>query len=293
MSIKEHAILVSLSVSKPQMTAKDDKATRDAESANNAHGAGQFRKDLYPKALVAPIATVESSARAYIESTTYPWARGEYLLPMARFMDFTQRIGKYEIEFNQAVTAFLNNWSNVMQQAQMRQGDLFDPNAYPDLSDLKADFRFRVMYRPVTDHGDFRVQCQEAELDMLREQVAAATKESMESVLRAPLQRLKEVVARLHEVTGRSDRTVINKKTGVPEVKAPIFRDSVVDNIAAEINLLHDFADVLPDNILTIAKDVAATVPHAQTLRDDPEKRRETNVQAAALLSAIDNMLEF
>lgn len=180
-----------------------------------------------------------------------------------------------------------------MQQAQMRQGDLFNPNAYPDLSDLKADFRFRVMYRPVTDHGDFRVQCQEAELDMLREQVAAATKESMESVLRAPLQRLKEVVARLHEVTGRSDRTVINKKTGVPEIKAPIFRDSVVDNIAAEINLLHDFADVLPDNILTIAKDVAATVPHAQTLRDDPEKRRETNVQAAALLSAIDNMLEF
>ncbi len=48
MSIKNHALLVSLSVSKPQMTKKDDKATRDAESANNAHGAGQFRKDLYP-----------------------------------------------------------------------------------------------------------------------------------------------------------------------------------------------------------------------------------------------------
>ena len=86
MSIKNHALLVSLSVSKPQMTKKDDKATRDAESANNAHGAGQFRKDLYPKSLVQPILTVESSARAYIESVTYMWTRGEYLLPTAKFM---------------------------------------------------------------------------------------------------------------------------------------------------------------------------------------------------------------
>ena len=292
MSIKDHALIVSLSVSKPQMTAKDDKATRDAEQANNAHGAGQFRKDLYPKALVAPIVAVESSARAYIESTTYPWARGEYLLPVSRFMDFTARIGKYEIEFAQAVTAFLNNWSNVMQQAQVRQGDLFDANAYPDLTDLKAGFRFRVLYRPVTDAADFRVQCQEEELSLLRSQVEEATKESMNSVLRAPLERLREVVAKLAEVSGKSERTAINKKTGATEVRAPIFRDSVVDNITEEINLLQAFADMLPAETVAIAKTVADNLPHPQALRDDPAKRQETKVQAEALLAAIDGLLE-
>jgi hypothetical protein len=292
MSLKDHSLIVSLSVNKPKMTAKDDKATRDAEAANNAHGAGQFRKNLYPPSLVAPIMQVESSARAYIESTTYPWARGEYLLPMARFMDFTQRIGKYEIEFNQAVTAFLNNWSNVMQQAQLRQGDLFDASAYPDLSDLKADFRFRVVYRPVTDHNDFRVKCQEEELDLLRTQVEAATKESMEAMLRAPLQRLKDVVSKLHEVASKNERAVLNKKTGATEVRAPIFRDSVVENITEEINLLHDFAEVLPPELLTLAKQVADTTPHPQTLRDDPAKRSETKTNTANLLAAIDNMLD-
>jgi hypothetical protein len=292
MSIKNHALLVSLTVNKPQMTQKDSKATKDAEDANNASGAGHYRKDLYPKSLVQPILTVESSARAYIESVTYMWERGEYMLPTAKFMEFTERIGKYQVEFDQCVTAFFNNWSNVMTQAQTSQGELFDANAYPDLTDLKSDFRFRVNYRPVTDMSDFRVQMQNDELDSLRAEVEAATRESMNNMLRAPLERLKDVVQRLHEVTGKTDREVVNKKTGVTDTRPPIFRDSVVDNIMDEINLLHAFADVMPDNVLSIAKSIADTTPHPQQLRDDPEKRKEVNVQTAALLDSINSMLE-
>ena len=292
MSIKNHALLVSLSVSKPQMTKKDEKATVSAEVANNAYGAGQYRKDLYPKALVQPIMTVESAARAYIESTTYMWSRGEYLLPTAKFMEFTERIGKFQLEFDQCVTAFLNNWSNVMQQAQQRQGDLFDPTAYPDLSDLKNDFRFRVNYRPVTDATDFRVAMQDEEMNALREQVEQATKESMDNMLRAPLQRLKDVVQKLHDVTGKSEREIINKKTGATEVKPPIFRDSVCENIAEEIELLRAFADILPDDINTLARAVNDMTPHPQQLRDNPDKRKEVNVQTAALLDSINSMLE-
>jgi hypothetical protein len=273
------------------MTKKDDKATRDAEDANNAHGAGQFRKDLYPKSLVQPILTVESSARAYIESTTYMWTRGEYLLPTSKFMEFTERIGKFQLEFDQCVTAFLNNWSNVMQQAQQRQGDLFDASVYPDLTDLKNDFRFRVNYRPVTDATDFRVAMQDDELDTLREQVEQATKESMDNMLRAPLERLKDVVQKLHDVTGKTDRAVVNKKTGATDVKPPIFRDSVCENIAEEIELLRAFADILPDDINVLARAVNDMTPHPQQLRDNPDKRKEVNVQTAALLASIDSML--
>jgi uncharacterized protein (DUF736 family) len=292
MSIKQNALLVSLTVNKPQMTQKDDKATRDAEVANNAHGAGQFRKDLYPKHLVQPILTVESSARAFIERSTYMWSRGEYLLPTANFMEFTDRLGKFQLEFDQCVTAFLNNWSNVLQQAQATQGALFDPTAYPDLSDLKAQFRFRVMYRPVTDATDFRVSLQESELEALRSEVEQATRESMNAVLKEPLQRLREVVAKLNEVTGKADRTVVDKKTGRTDVKPPIFRDSVVENISEEIALLHAFADILPQSVLGLAKVVADAVPHPQQLRDNPDKRREVNTQTAALLASIDAMLE-
>ena len=292
MTIKNNALLVSLNVNKPQMTQKDHKATADAEIANAAHNAGQYRKDLYPKSLVAPIVQIESAARAYIERNSYPWSRGANLLPTSLFMEFAERIGKYELEFTQAVTAFLNNWSNVMQQAEAAQGGLFNANAYPDLQDLKAQFRFRVSYRPVTDISDFRVQMQEEELDTLREQVEQATKEAMDTTLRAPLERLKEVVAKLHEATGKEDRIVANRKTGTPDLRAPIFRDSVCENISREINLLHAFADILPDNIVALARDVANCTPHPQLMRDNPDMRKEVNTQTAALLDSINSMLE-
>lgn len=292
MSIKDHALLVSLTVNKPQMTQKDQKATSDAERANDAHGAGQYRKDLYPKSLIQPILTVEGSARAYIESTTYMWTRGEFLLPASRFMTFGERMGKFQLEFDQTVTAFLNNWANVMDKAKSAQGALFDPSVYPDLSELRNGFRFKVSYRPVTDMGDFRVQMQEEELSQLRREVEEATKESMNMILKTPLERLKQVVAHLHEVTGRPDRTVVNKKTGAEEARPPIFRDTICDKIIEEIALLHDFAGVLPDDILRVAQTTVNILPKPQELRDNPEKRSVVNQQTQKLLSVIDTMLE-
>jgi hypothetical protein len=149
-----------------------------------------------------------------------------------------------------------------------------------------------VHYRPVTDMGDFRVSMQEEELDSLREQVEAATKEAMNNMLRAPLERLREAVQRLHDVSGKTDREVVNKKTGSTEVRPPIFRDSVVDNLMEEINLLHDFAGVLPSDVLAMARDIADATPHPQSMRDDPEVRKSVNVSTTALLASIDAMLE-
>lgn len=292
MSIKDHALLVSLTVNKPQMTQKDHKATVDAEQANNAHGAGQYRKDLYPRTLIQPILTVESAARAYLDSTCYTWNRGEYLLPNVRCMSTMDRMSKFQLEFDQTVTAFLNNWANVMDRAKQAQGALFDPSAYPDLSDLKRGFRFRVMYRPITDASDFRVALQEEELALVKQIAEQDTREAMNSLMQEPLKRLREVIARLHETTGKADRKVINKRTGHEEIRPPIFRDTVCENIIEEIDLLHAFADVLPDNVLEVAKTTVDMLPRPSQLRDDPEVRAQVNKQSEALLAAIDTMLE-
>ena len=93
-SLTAFALLCRLSITKPQLTAKDMKATKDAEDANHASGAGQYRKDLYPKHLIAPILEVESSARAFIAKHTI-----ENVLPSARFMWFADELGKLEVAF--------------------------------------------------------------------------------------------------------------------------------------------------------------------------------------------------
>lgn len=292
MSIKENFLIVSVSVNKPQMTQKDDKATKDAETANNADGAGAYRKDLYPKHLIAPIVGVESSARAYVTSQTYEWNRGERLLPAARIDAFLTRMGKYELEFSQTVTAFLNNWSNVMTMAQERQGALFNPGAYPDLSDLRSQFRFRVNVRMVTDSSDLRVKADDDVTAALRTVIERETRESMESVLREPLERLRKAVAHLHTVSSKEDRVVLNKKTRYEEIRPPIFHNSVIDNIVEEIELLHQFKSLMTPEVMAVAESVKQITVSPQKLREDPEARDATKVASASLLAVLDDMMK-
>jgi len=292
MSIKDNALIVSLTVRKPQLSAKDEKATHDAEAANNAAGAGKYTKDLYPKALIAPIVAVESAARAYIERNTYPWGRGRGsdLLPMTKFMDFATRLGEFELQFSQAVTVFLNNWSNVMLEAQKRQGDMFDANAYPDVSDLKAQFTFEIGYTPVTDLTDFRVAASEAEKTVLAAAVERDLIRAQEQLVAEPLQRLRAAVEKLATVTG-SSRTKVNAKTGEKETVAPIFRDTLIDNLLHEVGMIAEFADLLPDNVKAVAVAAKDIAPHPDALRVDPDLRTKTHSASKALLAAIEEMM--
>lgn len=291
MSIRDHAIIVSLTVTKPQMSKTDNTATRAAEQATNAHKAGHYRKDLYPKHLVQPIRTIESSARAFVENNTYPWARGEHLLPAKRFMQFAEAIGQYELQFDQAVTAFLQNWVNVLDQAKLSQGDLFNADDYPDLSDLRRQFRFKANYRQVADNNDIRVKLQDEEIDLLRKQMEDNAKEQMEDLMREPLVRLREAVQHIANVTGKSDRVVNNARTGHAEIKPPIFRDTVFDGLTREIELLSDFSAALGSDY-DIAKEAEAVITTPEAIRNDPALRKETNNKTADLLARIDAMLE-
>lgn len=292
MSIKDNALIVSLTVRKPQLSQKDEKATHDAEAANNAAGAGKYTKDLYPKALIAPIVAVESAARAYIERNTYPWGRGRGsdLLPMTKFMDFATRLGEFELQFSQAVTVFLNNWSNVMLEAQKRQGDMFDANAYPDVSDLKAQFTFEVGYTPVTDLTDFRVAASEAEKAVIAGAVERDLIRAQEQLVSEPLKRLRDAVEKLATVTGAS-RTKVNAKTGETEQVAPIFRDTLIENLLHEVSMITEFADLLPGNVKAVAVAAKDIAPHPDALRVDPDLRTKTHSASKALLAAIEEMM--
>ena len=291
MSLRNNALLVSLSVSKPTMSVTDKKATSDAESANNAHNAGAYRKNLYPKHLTGPIKNAESHARDYLASVTYQMGKNEYVLPTAKYMDFAEQMARLELAFNQAVTVFLQNWTNVLDQAQQAQGDLFDAGAYPDVTELRRQFDFKVRYRPISDIGDFVLDLESELQDEIKEQAKAVAMQEMDSFMQEPLKRLQEVVQRLHDTAGKGDRIVTNSRTNARESRAPIFRDTVCENIVHEIDLLLDFADVLPQSVVDLAKDTLHATPEPDAMRNNDTVRKETHAKTADLLAQIDNLL--
>lgn len=286
MSIKENALLVAITTSKPTMTKTDRKATADAEIANNAMGAGKYVKDLYPKHLVAPIVETEARARQWLYSQTLMWARGVYLLPAAKFMDFAERMGKFEIEFDQQVTAFLNNYANALSTAQLQQGDLFDPSVYPDTSELRAQFSFKVKYMPIADHNDFRVSMQEDDLEHLRKQVADDTRQQVEATMKESVERLRGAVA---AIAARLTETRTNKKG---EDAAPIFRDSLIENLDECVETLRGFDFLLPEGAKPLLDAANAQLNvNPDMLRASPDIRKQTAINATALLSAIDELM--
>lgn len=289
-SLKDFGLRVSLTVTKPQLTAKDDKATGDAEAANDAHGAGQYRKDLYPKHLVAPITEVESTARALIKRRTI-----DAVLPSAKIFDFMTEMSPFQIAFNQAVTVFMQNYSQILVQAQAQQGGMFDPTLYPDTASLRARFSWNLQLEPINDNSAFAhilapmEAAQRAQIEAL---ITQQVSRQHSSVTTDAVNKLREVVSRVAVTMAKQDRTVVNKKTGGIEVKAPIFRDTLLENITELTTFLGDYLDVLPPEVKPLVEGASAlTNNKLSDLRDDPAQRKTVQKQAASLLSEIDEMM--
>jgi hypothetical protein len=292
LALTQFALRVALTVTKPQLSAKDDKATNDAEAANKAHGAGQYRKDLYPKHLIAPISQVESSARAFIARNTIT-----SILPTAKFMEFADELAKFEVAFRQSVTVFLNNYADILTAAKSSQGDMFDPSLYPDMSELRSRFSWVVNYYPVADTSAFAkllAPMEQAAAAQLTAAISSQVQAEQENLVTDAVARLKDVVAHLAVVTSRPDRTTISKVHGGIEVKPPIFRQSVVDNITEITGLLSAYADALPPDVTALMEKANTLAANsAATLRDDTDAREETRKASTALLLELDSLMGY
>jgi hypothetical protein len=211
-------MLVQLSVTKPKMTEKDKSTTSEVAVRKHASEASvSVVKKLYPKHLLAPIVEVESSARRYMESVTQPWGRGLAMLPIAMFMEphnFSKRIGVFKMQFDQAVTVFLNNYSNVLTQAAVDQGDMFDVDAYPDLSQLKAEFTFDVSYPSLSQEGGLVLDLEAEVLAELEETISKQQTARMAAGQRDLYERLGAAVKRIAVQCSNDKGKIYDSLTG-------------------------------------------------------------------------------
>lgn len=270
MSIKTNALIVSVTINQPTKARTNRTVSDDVMAKHNASAdAGRLVNNLYPKRVMEPIDKAVSRARSFIRQDTYMWNRNEFMLPANRFMEFAERAGKLELQFEQAVTAFLNNWSNVMLESQRDLGAMFDSSAYPSLEQIKQQFCLKFHYRQVTDENDFRVQMQEEELEELRKLTAANIRSQYEGLTKAPVEAVVEAMQKLFLKLNEPPREVTDEHGAVVDMKPAIFRDSTVNNILDEAQKIIDFGDtVLPTAFIDFARRVRSELPTAAQIRN-------------------------
>ena len=233
MSIVSSAVLVEMNIS--VWTAnKLDRGETDKVIANASavKDAAQVRKNLMAgTSMRKNIADYTAGCRLWHNTRTLPWAdKGARLLPTSLFMDYKAEVNVRRDTYNRMVDEFITAYPSLVQTAQNYLGALFNPEDYPSVDEVRSKFGFRLVFSPVPESGDFRLQVAEQDLQDLREQYEENFKGRLTEAMREPWDRL-------HKLLGDMSKKLTDAENDEDQSKKR-FHDTLITNATSLCGLL-------------------------------------------------------
>ena len=287
--IASRAMLVSFGIS--QWTAhKRDKATSAeiADAKGASRQAGNYNKVLIGKDALSKIQSTVSAARQDHAFYTLPWLNdGTRILPVQAFEKYSEVMRKHREAFDSAVSEFIANYPDYVENAKQTLGALFNYDEYPMRQEIRKRFSWQIGVMPMPDAADFRVDMDQATVLAMQGDM----QNHIESALKAATS---DAMTRIHGVAkAMADRLAAYDPTAGKQGNP--FRDSLVGNvrelleILPALNLTNDSS--LATMIETVRDKLAAN--DAAELRDNPELRAETAKEAKALADQISDLMDW
>jgi hypothetical protein len=90
------------------------------------------------------------------------------------FLEYKREADARAAYFNSKVTKFVAEYPTLVEAARFNLGDLFNVGDYPSADDVASKFAFRMVFSPVPEVGDFRIDVASDELAHLRNQYEEA-----------------------------------------------------------------------------------------------------------------------
>jgi hypothetical protein len=203
MSISSSSILAELNISVWTANKLDKRITNDVLVANGATNldAGQFRKNLMSgTTLRKDIADFAASCRLWHNTTTLPWAdRGARLLPTSLFLDYKTEANKRKARFDHMVEHFLREYPQLQAQARQHLGTLYNPDDYPSTEEVASKFGYRMVFTPLPEAGDFRLDVANEDLEILRNQYDIALNERLKDAMQSQWDKLHDMLTRMSD----------------------------------------------------------------------------------------------
>ncbi len=275
-ALQEKAMLVNLSISSWTASKKDKAASKAVKAAAGAQDrAGWYNKRLIDPRALESLGKIEGRARDYHYKLTLPWGdNGDRILPAAAYMQYVDGFRGYRAEYDAAVVSFVAAYPGLVQAARQMLGTMYDPADYPEVTKIRHRFDIRLVFTPVPDAKDFRVEVGD-------EAVAEIKKSISESVDNRMRGATKECWLRLDEVVGKMYRTLSDPDT--------VFRDTLVENIRVLVELLPKLNitnDQILDNCIVTTR--SWLLVDIEALRKDKKFRQFIADKAAQILELIE-----
>jgi len=254
--LQKKAMLVTVNISILSGRKKDKKASESVAAEFGSDGKmGHYIKQSIAKEHLDRIQSNANEFRTFVYKHTLPFEnKGARLLSVDLYAKLDEEQRKAAMEHEAGVIEFLDNYDGYIEEARRRLNGLFNIADYPDRDKLADKFNFAVSFAPVPVGQNLVVDIASEELGRLQADINARGQEALAGAMADVWDRVFQAVKRLQEKMLAEDR--IDKRGNV---KAPIFRDSIVENV-------RELVDILPG--LNIAGDINLEKARQELERD-------------------------
>jgi hypothetical protein len=208
MSISSSSVLVELNISVWTANKLDRDATNKLTADSGAAvDAAQVRKNLMAgTTLRKDIADFAAGCRLWHNARTLPWSdRGPRLLPTSLFLPYKQEANQRRDTFMRMTDKFRKEYPKLLETRAMAMGDLHNAADYPHVDEVMDKFGFRLVFSPVPESGDFRLDIPTQDLEEIRQEYDTNFVTRIEEAMRTPWEKLHEMLAGMSAKLTESD----------------------------------------------------------------------------------------
>lgn len=213
--IQNSSVLVDLHISVWTGRKMDKRVSEAVDADNNTKTrAGNYHKKLLAGTeALDGLHSVAARVRQWHYANTLPWSdNGQRLLPMANFFDYKAMVGDFKVQFEDAANNFYSQYDNLVTAAAFTLGNLFNADDYPTIASIRGKNSFHVVFSPVPDVGDFRVDIP----NEYREELQKISDERVQNAMKDMWERMHDCLKHMSEKLSGEGKQ--------------IFRDSLVTN---------------------------------------------------------------
>jgi hypothetical protein len=176
-------------------TVQDKQISNEVTAAKKASSdSGKFVKHLLAKNPEhKAVLNYRQTIYNWVQRSTYDWAGSQRLLPVINLAKFHKEYADHEAEFSRLVDDFLDKYPAIVSNMAFVQGDMFDRNEYPDVSELKRKFSVDLIQSEVPT-GDFRCTIAQDLLDDMSTHYNRQAKRMVEQILAKQSEQLVDVM---------------------------------------------------------------------------------------------------
>lgn len=287
-SIHAKAVLVEVNISFWNPVVADGSASTELHQLMDAESdAGQYTKNLLPKAAFSPIRNLSQRIRRWHYQLTLPWSdKGARILPALLQGKYGDGFRQHAAAYNALVGQQFSKESYEYYKAQAKQklGKMYSEKQYPSLDKVLAKYGIRARYSPLPKSNDFRTHLGDNVSPEQIAEMAESVDDRLESIAEESRE---ELCARLGAQLKHLTTTL--KEYGKDDGKQRRLHGSLLENLRELCDLIPALNIADDEKVEDARAEVVARIAKRdiETLRDDEEMRNEVVADADEILKSL------